>query len=95
MLTVLSRIGVVFGVVLVGMLLFYLGLSMFCAIPTGDYHVGTAVEHPALVARVYQDMLFRPDRVVFEGSPANAWQLYFNLTSPTTNFRTADLMWVW
>lgn len=93
MLIILSRIGVGFGVVLVGMLLFYLGLAMFCAIPTGDYHVGTDVDNRALVARVYQDMLFCPDRVIYEGTPANAWQLYFNLTSPTPNLRTADLIW--
>ncbi len=69
MLTVLSKVGVVFIV------------AILCMAVTG------------LVAHVYQDMLYAGDRIVFTGTPAQAWQLYFNLTSPPTNLRTADLIW--
>lgn len=87
----LAKVAFGFGVVVMSMLVGLLALFIFASSPTGDYHVQDCTTHEGLVAHVYQDMYYAPDRKVFSGSPAAAWQLYFNLTMPPMELRTADL----
>ena len=93
---ILSLSAAVLGLLFIAFIMYFGVLSMYAAYPTGEYHVDTGDRFDGrtentLVASVYQDMRFAPDREIYRGPPNMAWQLYFKLTAPSARNYTADL----
>jgi guanyl-specific ribonuclease Sa len=97
MTRILAATGTAIAVVLSLLITSYIGMAMFQAGPTGEYHTVASYSTPGLTVEVYQDMRFKGDRLVFVGPPAQAYQVlqYLQNGGPAEvqyQGRTADLI---